>query len=91
MDGGSQIILANIVNQKKSIFFMTFNLGKPQPIHEYVMVNRSILCDCEIESGMTYFMHNVGSFRESSQPASMNFTINMAFFHFFSLYEMTAH
>ena len=36
--------------QEKYICSEFFNLARPFPIHQYVLVNRSVLCNCEIES-----------------------------------------
>jgi hypothetical protein len=83
LDGGSSIVLANIVNRKKLICTQNFNLATPLPSHQYVLVNRSILCNCEIEAGMTYVLRSIGSCSDKDTETPMYFTINMAFFDYF--------
>jgi hypothetical protein len=83
LDGGPQIILANILNQKKLICNRNFNLAEPLPSHEYVLLNRSILCNCEIESGMTYVLRSIGACSPDQSPNPMYFTINLAFLDYF--------
>ena len=50
LDGGTQIILANMVNNKKLICSDSFNLAGPLPSYSYVVVNRTILCTCRLEA-----------------------------------------
>lgn len=83
LDGGNQIVLANILNQKKLICRENYNLAQPLPSHEYVRVNRSILCNCEIESGMTYVLRSIGACNPNEKPQPMEFTINLAFYNHF--------
>ena len=75
LDGGSQVILANIVNKKRFICSKIFNFEKPLPNHEYAMVNRSILCNCEIECGLTYVLCSIGSCSESQTQHSCTFPL----------------
>jgi hypothetical protein len=83
LDGGNQIVLANILNQKKLICTDNANLATPLPSHQYVLVNRSILCNCEIEAGFTYVLRSLGACTDENHLPPMYFTINMAFFNMF--------
>ena len=60
LNGGSQVILANFVNQNILICFENINLAKLLPSHLYVMVNISIICKCEIESDQEWHMYGIG-------------------------------
>ena len=50
LDGGNEIILANWLNDKHIISTISNNILVEIPSHPYVLVNRSILCNCGIEA-----------------------------------------
>ena len=56
MDGGTQIVLANMVNNKKLDCSDSFNLARPLPIYSYVVINRTILCNYRLEAELTYLL-----------------------------------
>ena len=78
LDGGNQIVLANMVDEKRLVCSDNFNLGEPLPSYSYVTVNRSILCNCQIDASLSYIMRSIGSCSDTSQD-SMIFNLNMAF------------
>ena len=53
LDGGTQIVLANMVNNKKLVCSDSFNLARQLPSYSYVVVNRKILCSCRLEAELT--------------------------------------
>lgn len=79
LDGGTNIVLANMVNQKRLTCADTFNLGAPLPSYKYVTVSRSILCNCEIDASLSYVLRSIGSCSMDRKPPAMYFTANMAF------------
>ena len=63
-------------------------MAHPVPSYPYVLVNRSLLCNCHLESGLTYLLESVGSC--SPKPKFiMYFTINSAFNHYMSLFGLS--
>ena len=81
MDGGNEVILANWPYDKHIIY--TTNNDIPVKIlsHPYVLVNRSVLCNCGIEADNHYLLESLaacGNHRRNSK-LTMYFTINMAF------------
>ena len=52
LDGGSQIILANILTPRRLICTYASDMAHPVPSHDYVLVNRSMLCNCNMESDL---------------------------------------
>ena len=82
LDGGSKLILANMLPEKRLICTYDQGLAKPLPSSPYVMVDRKILCHCHIQSGLTYVLKNVGSCNITSQP-KITYTVNLAFFTLF--------
>ena len=59
LDGGPQILLANILTPKRLICTHASDMVCPVPSHDYVLVNRSILCNCHMESGLTYLLKSI--------------------------------
>ena len=82
LDGGSQIVLANMINKKKLSCSDNFHLAKPLPEFNYVLVNRSILCKCRIEGDLTYILQSIGSCSEPTESLTLYFTANLAFAQF---------
>ena len=78
LDGGSQIVLANMFSEKRLICTYDQGLAKPLPTSPYVLVDRKILCHRHIQSGLTYVLKNVGSCNSTLQP-KISYTVNLAF------------
>ena len=79
LNGGNEIILANWPNNKHII--CTINSGIPIeiPSHPYVLVNRSILCNCRIEAGNNCVLESLATCHDTITKLIMYFTINSAF------------
>ena len=80
LDGGNQIVLANMLSSKRLVCADTSNLARPFPDHEYILVNRSILCHCRLDADLMYLLKSVGSCASSTDD-TVYFTINLAFFY----------
>ena len=72
LDGGDEIILANWPNDKHIICNINNDIPVKIPSHPYVLVNRSILCNCGIEADNHHLLESIASL-------TMYFTINLAF------------
>ena len=83
LDGGQQLVLANMDGPNELMCTDANNLGEPIANHPYVLVNRSILCNCRFKSGYTYLYRSLGSCEEESTSDAMHFTINKAFHHYY--------
>ena len=81
LDGGPQILLANILTPKRLICTYTSDMACPVPSHDYVLINRSILCNCHMESGLTYLLKSVAFCETASADYTMSFALNLAFLH----------
>ena len=79
LDGGEQIVLANFRKSKKIICTDNLNLAAPLPTHHYALINRSSLCNCQIQSGHVYLLSRLGACSSALQPRTMHFTVNMGF------------
>ena len=79
LDGGHQIVLANMISEKKLVCSNNYNLAQPLPNYSYVLVNRSILCHCKLEGDYTYLLKLLGSCVDAKNNLTMHFTFNLAF------------
>ena len=90
LDCGSHILLANMLSLKRLVCSQYLHMTHPVPSLPYVLVNRSLLCNCHLESGLTYLLETYGSCLSSSK-FTMYFTINSAFNHYMSLFDLSKH
>ena len=59
LDGGDEIILANWPNDKHIICNIKNDIPFKIPSHPYVLVNRSILCNCSIEADNHHLLESI--------------------------------
>ena len=76
LDGGFQIIFANWPNYRKIMCSHNNNILINIPGHPYVLMNRSILCNCNIKVESNFLS-------ETKTDLEMHFTINFAFVNYF--------
>ena len=89
LDGGNEIILANIKAKNKNLVCKHNNyLDSPMTLPElaYVKVNRSILCNCKIEADLTYVLSSLSACTDQNQQLEpMQFTLNLGFHRYLEL------
>ena len=85
LDGCSHVLLANMLSPKRLVCSHGFHMAHPIPSFPYVLVNRSLLCNCHLESSPTYLLKSLGSCSSNSK-FTMYFTINSAFNHYMSTF-----
>ena len=73
MDGGDEIVLANWPSDKHII------------CNPYVLVNRSVLCNCGIEADNHYLLESLATCNNKAHDLIMYFTINMAFTNYLNM------
>ena len=83
LDGGSHILLTNMLSPKRLICSQDLHIAHPVPSHPYVLVNRSHLCNCHLEYVLTYLLESLGSC-SFSDKFTKHFTINSAFNQYMS-------
>ena len=79
LDGGDEIILANCPNDKHVICNINNDIPLKIPSHPYVLVKRSILCNCGIEADNHHLLESIASCDKKITKLTMYFTINLAF------------
>ena len=85
LDGGFQIILANWPNYRKIMCSHNNNIPINIPGHPYVLMNRSILCNCDIEAESNFLLESLAACEgpETKTDLEMHFTVNLAFVNYF--------
>ena len=80
LDGGKQIILANWPNYKRIICTYNNNIPIYIPSHPYVLLDRNILCNCDIEAERNFLLESLAACEEHEKlNLEMYFTVNLAF------------
>ena len=85
LDGGFQIILTHWPNYKKITCSHNNNIPINIPGHPYVLMNQSILCNCDIEAESNFLLESLAACEgpETKTDLEMHFTVNLAFVNYF--------
>ena len=80
LDGRRQIILANWPNYQRIICSYNNNIPVNIPSHPYVLLDRNILCNCDIEAERNFLLETLAACGEHEKlDLEMYFTVNLAF------------
>ena len=79
LDGGDEIVLANRPNDKHIICNVSNDIWVKILSHPYVLVNRSVLCNCGIEADNHHLLESIAACDNKISKLTMYFTINLAF------------
>ena len=85
-DGGNEFVLANWPNNKHIICNVNNDIPVKIPSHPYVLVNRSVLCNCGIEADNHYLLESIAACDNRNSNFIMYFTINMAFANYLDVF-----
>ena len=83
LDGGHEIILANLPNTKHVICNDNHNFPFKIPSHLYVLLKITILCNCGIEAEDNFLLESIAACPEKQSALTMYYTVNTAFTHYF--------
>ena len=86
LDGGNDIILANWPNDKHIICNINNVIPVRIPSHPYVLVNRSVLCNCGIEADNHYLLKSLAACDNTNSKLTMYFTVNTAFVNYLDIF-----
>ena len=78
LDGGNEIILANLPNDKHIICNFKNNIPVRIPSHPYGLVNRSVLCNCGMEVKNHFLLKSLAACENANSKLTMCFTVNTA-------------
>ena len=80
LDEGRQIILANWPNYKRIVCTYNNNIPVNIPSHPHVLLDKNILCNCNIEAESNFLLELLAACGEHEKPnLEMYFTVNLAF------------
>ena len=82
LGGGNEFILANWPNDKHIICNIYNNILVKIPSHPYVLVNRSVLCNCGIEVDNLFLLKLLAACENANSKLTMYFTVNTAFVNY---------
>ena len=85
VDGGDEIILDNWPNDKHIICNINNDIPVKIPSHPYVLVSRSILCNCSIEADNHHLLESIATCDRKITKLTMYFTINLAFTNYLDI------
>ena len=88
LDGGTEIILANWLYDKHIICTINNDIPIKIPSHPYVLVNRSVLCNCGIEAENN-LLESLAACHNGNTELIMHFTINIAFTNYINEFNLT--
>ena len=86
LDGGDEIILANWPNNKHILCNINNNIPVKILSHPYVLVNRSVLCNWNIEAYNHYLLESLAACDNKISKLTMYFTINTAFTNYLDMF-----
>ena len=85
LDGGDETTLANWPNDKHIICNINNDIPVKILSHPYVLVNRSILCNCGTEVDNHHLFESLAACNKKHTKLTMYFTINLAFTNYLDL------
>ena len=77
--------MANWPNDKHIICNINNDIPVKIPSHPYVLVNRSILCNCGIEADNHHLLESIATCDRKITKLTMYFTINLAFTNYLDI------
>ena len=86
LDGGNEIILANWPNDKHIICTTNNDIPVNIPSHPYVLVNRSVLCNCSIEADNHYLLESLAASNNRHSELAMYVMISTAFANYLDMF-----
>ena len=89
LDSGNEIILANWPTSKHVICSIDNDIPVEIPSYPYVLVNRSVLCNCRIETENNYLHKCLAACLDSNSKLIIYFTINNAFTNYLNKFNLT--
>ena len=87
LDGGDEIILANWPNDKHIICNTNNDITVKILSHPYFLINRSVLCNCDIEVENHYLPESLSACDNMDSTLTMYFTINTAFANYLEMFS----
>ena len=88
LDGGNEIILANWPNDKHIICTINNDIPIEITSYPYVLVNRSMLCNCCIEAENNFLLESLAACHDMNTKLIMYFTVNTTFTNYIDQFNL---
>ena len=88
LDGGNEIILTNWPNDKHIICTINNDIPIEIPSHPYVLVNRSVLCNCGIEVENNFLLESLAACHDANTNLIMYFMVNTTFTNYLDQFNL---
>ena len=85
LDRWDEIVFANWPNDKHIICNVNNDIPVKIPSHPYVLVNRSVLCNCGIVADNHYLLESLATCNNKAHNLVMYFTINITFTYYLNM------
>ena len=82
LDGGHEIVLANWPDNKHVICNDNNNIPIKILSHPYVLINRTVLCNCGIEAEDNLLLESIATCTAKQSDLVMYYTVNTTFMHY---------
>ena len=86
LDDGNEIILANWQNDMHIIYNINNDIPVRIPSHLYVLINRSVLCNCGIEVDNHHLLESLATCDNANSKLTMYFTVNTTFVNYLDMF-----
>ena len=86
LDGGNEIVQANWPNDKHIICNVNNDIPVKIPSYPYVLVNRSVLCNCSIKADNHYLLESIVACDNRDSKLIIYFTIDLAFANYLDMF-----
>ena len=86
LDGGNEIILANWQNGEHILCIIHNDIPVRIPSHPYVLINRSVLCNCGIKADNHYLLDSLAACDNIDSKLIMYLIINTAFANYLDMF-----
>ena len=83
LDGGHEIILTNWPSTKYVICNDNWNFPIKIPSLPYVLLKRTVLCNCGIEAENSFLLESIAACSGKQSALTMYYTVNTTFMHYF--------
>ena len=84
-----KMFLQNWPTDKHIICSINNDIPIEIPSHPYILVNRSVLCNCRIEAENNYLLESLAACHDSNSKLIMYFTLNNAFTNYLTKFNLT--
>ena len=77
LDGGDHMVLANLSPEKN--LNCEKQIQNKLPGNSYMLTNRSLLCHCSVQNGLSFIPQDIGSCNNETVLPTFQYTTNLAF------------